>query len=62
MVLFLFFRQREIAIQSTVHQLAQSERWNSLTPVEQQQVFKIEISLYFFNSCLQFYNTTWFYS
>jgi len=39
--LYTFFRQREIAIQNAVHQLSQSERWNNLAPLEQQQVIKV---------------------
>jgi len=43
----IYFRQRELAIQSAVHQLSQSERWNTLSPIEQQQV-TIKLNIYFY--------------
>jgi len=49
-----FCRQRELAIQSAVHQLSQSERWNTLSPIEQQQVI-IKLNGYIFHQLYKTY-------
>lgn len=44
-----------MTIHTAVHQLSQSDRWNTLSPIEQQQVNKICIIRVFFKFIFSYF-------